>query len=148
MIKNTKTISIYFFFFQAEDGIRDLTVTGVQTCALPISRTDARAGFLWRGARRDSEKPVQLEEVQPRVLAVELRYAVRVAHPGAQLHELHGRQLVQQAPASLCSVRYAPVRIEVLARHLEIVAAGERPVGFHQSREHLHPATGKAVVIY
>src|SRR2546430_11933963 len=28
-----------FFFFQAEDGIRDLTVTGVQTYALPISRT-------------------------------------------------------------------------------------------------------------
>src|SRR5207245_8140951 len=26
-----------FFFFQAEDGIRDATVTGVQTCALPIS---------------------------------------------------------------------------------------------------------------
>src|SRR2546430_6458107 len=29
------TVSL-FFFFQAEDGIRDLTVTGVQTCALPI----------------------------------------------------------------------------------------------------------------
>src|SRR5205085_4042462 len=28
--------SCFFFFFQAEDGIRDLTVTGVQTCALPI----------------------------------------------------------------------------------------------------------------
>src|SRR6266852_7117372 len=28
---------LYFFFFQAEDGIRDATVTGVQTCALPIS---------------------------------------------------------------------------------------------------------------
>src|SRR2546430_5356567 len=27
---------LIFFFFQAEDGIRDLTVTGVQTCALPI----------------------------------------------------------------------------------------------------------------
>src|SRR2546429_2525140 len=27
---------IYFFFFQAEDGIRDVAVTGVQTCALPI----------------------------------------------------------------------------------------------------------------
>src|SRR2546421_4277689 len=26
----------FFFFFQAEDGIRDLIVTGVQTCALPI----------------------------------------------------------------------------------------------------------------
>src|SRR3989475_6819510 len=30
-----------FFFFQAEDGIRDLTVTGVQTCALPICTTRA-----------------------------------------------------------------------------------------------------------
>src|SRR5205085_3983538 len=29
----------FFFFFQAEDGIRDLTVTGVQTCALPILTT-------------------------------------------------------------------------------------------------------------
>ena len=27
---------LYFFFFQAEDGIRDWSVTGVQTCALPI----------------------------------------------------------------------------------------------------------------
>src|SRR5207245_6659526 len=29
-------LSFVFFFFQAEDGIRDATVTGVQTCALPI----------------------------------------------------------------------------------------------------------------
>ena len=28
---------VFFFFFQAEDGIRDHCVTGVQTCALPIS---------------------------------------------------------------------------------------------------------------
>src|SRR5205809_7244634 len=28
---------VIFFFFQAEDGIRDVAVTGVQTCALPIS---------------------------------------------------------------------------------------------------------------
>src|SRR2546430_5416334 len=32
-----RRLSVVFFFFQAEDGIRDLTVTGVQTCALPIS---------------------------------------------------------------------------------------------------------------
>src|SRR2546430_5001517 len=32
-----KCMNWIFFFFQAEDGIRDLTVTGVQTCALPIS---------------------------------------------------------------------------------------------------------------
>src|SRR2546422_8293054 len=29
-------MDIFFFFFQAEDGIRDVAVTGVQTCALPI----------------------------------------------------------------------------------------------------------------
>src|SRR5690606_40348345 len=34
---------VFFFFFQAEDGIRDFHVTGVQTCALPIF-TDFRGG--------------------------------------------------------------------------------------------------------
>src|SRR2546429_4815614 len=32
-------VHVVFFFFQAEDGIRDVAVTGVQTCALPISET-------------------------------------------------------------------------------------------------------------
>src|SRR5690348_17472022 len=34
----------FFFFFQAEDGIRDGRVTGVQTCALPILRDRMRTG--------------------------------------------------------------------------------------------------------
>src|SRR5256886_8910052 len=43
----------FFFFFQAEDGIRDLTVTGVQTCALPISDVNEmlKEGGLCLGAR-------------------------------------------------------------------------------------------------
>src|SRR5206468_4865674 len=36
---------VLFFFFQAEDGIRDLIVTGVQTCALPIFRDDEGGRF-------------------------------------------------------------------------------------------------------
>src|SRR5256885_7498649 len=32
----TSVLMVYLFFFQAEDGIRDYKVTGVQTCALPI----------------------------------------------------------------------------------------------------------------
>src|SRR5688500_20215940 len=45
-----------FFFFQAEDGIRDYKVTGVQTCALPISwswstSTDRPWPSVWRRAR-------------------------------------------------------------------------------------------------
>src|SRR5690606_40916251 len=34
------------FFFQAEDGIRDFHVTGVQTCALPISRNEISSGII------------------------------------------------------------------------------------------------------
>src|SRR5690625_6334278 len=37
---------LHFFFFQAEDGIRDGHVTGVQTCALPISSAHRRR--MWR----------------------------------------------------------------------------------------------------
>src|SRR5260370_7685138 len=40
------SVSPCFFFFQAEDGIRDSSVTGVQTCALPIS-TSRHIGCRW-----------------------------------------------------------------------------------------------------
>src|SRR5256885_3905793 len=54
-----------FFFFQAEDGIRDYKVTGVQTCALPIflAQHDPQNGMfaymmpLMSGARRDFSRP-------------------------------------------------------------------------------------------
>src|SRR3989449_5051129 len=36
------SVVVFFFFFQAEDGIRDVAVTGVQTCALPILGRDNR----------------------------------------------------------------------------------------------------------
>src|SRR5207245_6100993 len=37
LASSPRDVLLCFFFFQAEDGIRDATVTGVQTCALPIS---------------------------------------------------------------------------------------------------------------
>src|SRR2546422_7140049 len=37
----------FVFFFQAEDGIRDVAVTGVQTCALPISELNAYGNRPW-----------------------------------------------------------------------------------------------------
>src|SRR5260370_22133913 len=46
---------VVFFFFQAEDGIRDSSVTGVQTCALPIYR--------WR---RQQLAPEIRDEVMPK----------------------------------------------------------------------------------
>src|SRR5205823_11766108 len=41
-----------FFFFQAEDGIRDKLVTGVQTCALPISGVEALYQRIHSAAKR------------------------------------------------------------------------------------------------
>src|SRR5260370_41994380 len=40
---------LHYFFFQAEDGIRDSSVTGVQTCALPISAQRPVAQYRTRG---------------------------------------------------------------------------------------------------
>src|SRR5206468_9835734 len=59
---------LYFFFFQAEDGIRDLIVTGVQTCALPISvwqcppETDLRRNGEGFRARRCGSPDTRSEE--------------------------------------------------------------------------------------
>src|SRR5690606_40868209 len=55
-------LAIFFhvtFFFQAEDGIRDFHVTGVQTCALPISSLPAR--ILLKGILAGSEAVVLIE---------------------------------------------------------------------------------------
>src|SRR6266511_5063598 len=43
---------MFFFFFQAEDGIRDFHVTGVQTCALPISRYRPQGGAVVPASER------------------------------------------------------------------------------------------------
>src|SRR5690606_39544395 len=58
-------LSAFAFFFQAEDGIRDFHVTGVQTCALPIFPVDERRPLATepeadgRGAPADGEgRPV------------------------------------------------------------------------------------------
>src|SRR5690349_24206284 len=69
-----------FFFFQAEDGIRDLYVTGVQTCALPISPPGyvgyEEGGALTEAVRRRPYAVLLLDEVEkahPEVLNVLLQ---------------------------------------------------------------------------
>src|SRR5437016_9058899 len=46
----------FFFFFQAEDGIRDWSVTGVQTCALPISLLPTIASSIRTAVPTSSER--------------------------------------------------------------------------------------------
>src|SRR2546427_8015467 len=69
-----KSVSVVLcvFFFQAEDGIRDLTVTGVQTCALPIS-IGASYRCIWPrrqdlvsiAVNREAKHTPQVDALQP-----------------------------------------------------------------------------------
>jgi len=57
-----------FFFFQAEDGIRDIGVTGVQTCALPI----------WM----DSAHNLNMKEAGPAASDKSIKHAIRLCRLG------------------------------------------------------------------
>src|SRR5699024_11973262 len=60
---------IIYFFFQAEDGIRDRNVTGVQTCALPISCRSSRTASprsAWTTTWRSSRRPTTASSAEPR----------------------------------------------------------------------------------
>src|SRR5688572_32547275 len=59
-----------FFFFQAEDGIRDLTVTGVQTCALPIYHGQERRAA---DGPEHAERPAAAERSEERRVGKEGR---------------------------------------------------------------------------
>src|SRR5689334_23881491 len=69
-------VFFFFFFFQAEDGIRDGTVTGVQTCALPISGASGRRGTAPDAAGRDG-RDLQGDRARARLR----RPAARFLHP-------------------------------------------------------------------
>src|SRR2546429_3941042 len=83
---------IFFFFFQAEDGIRDVAVTGVQTCALPILRPvlllDVRVVVLFV---RPSPRELDLPCVAPALQMVvdELAAIIRV-HTQQRKGQLRG----------------------------------------------------------
>ena len=53
-----------FFFFQAEDGIRDVAVTGVQTCALPIWDLNFNVGNVIKYMLRAPHKGEQIQDLE------------------------------------------------------------------------------------
>src|SRR2546425_5489263 len=74
------------YFFQAEDGIRDKLVTGVQTCALPISRAGAASAELRSrrraGATVAGAQPVGLQAA-PQRRAADTEPSCRLGEPAA-----------------------------------------------------------------
>src|SRR6266403_3831240 len=122
----------FFFFFQAEDGIRDLYVTGVQTCALPIwkYRDDLYADVAGRSPCRHQQQGARRIESSQIILPA-LR-TDRLRHEGAaqRLHEvadagepvnrvevdlLHSSMLVVQC-ISVCRVTWARYPITFASR--------------------------------
>src|SRR5437764_14489556 len=86
--------SFFFFFFQAEDGIRDTSVTGVQTCALPI----------WEPAAPQRDNPQREAPDEAEQQAEADGEAVGEVEPGG---ERVTSDFPEAAPARPCSV--APV---------------------------------------
>src|SRR5260370_35642684 len=80
-----------FFFFQAEDGIRDSSVTGVQTCALPIYRC-ALAAHLLTEKSVVVVAAVKADVVEDAALPVNVDFvavrALRNAHAGGQSEQV------------------------------------------------------------
>src|SRR2546430_15818430 len=112
--------NLFFFFFQAEDGIRDLTVTGVQTCALPIC--DARTLFLDPGRRLPAA-------------------AAGARGPAGEPAPLQAARLVPRGLGGRLRRRWvgrAPRREEPAARRDDLLLAQEQEPG----REARHPRRG------
>src|SRR3989441_9516394 len=75
------------FFFQAEDGIRDKLVTGVQTCALPISVEEDLEG----GAERQAPPAAVADVGDPPELALDLRKVPELRRADVELaHDVNG----------------------------------------------------------
>src|SRR3972149_283765 len=77
------------FFFQAEDGIRDLTVTGVQTCALPISSAPSCCQKAFCGERDEGQ--VAAHVVHGAAPALLERLTAPLAQPTSTRPRLHDR---------------------------------------------------------
>src|SRR5256712_13824688 len=106
---------LLFFFFQAEDGIRDLIVTGVQTCALPISAT-AEAGELDVRRRTEAERRRDLLEDYERAG----RHAPVEAPPGEGA--LGDRKLHPHAQGEVSSQASSATRPAVIRRGVRLSA--------------------------
>src|SRR5207248_4826631 len=89
----------FYFFFQAEDGIRDRTVTGVQTCALPISVVD----YLAKNFSTTTPKPDPNGRLSRTLLQGAAAKYIAVDFEGPNLDRSEERRVGKE-----CRSRWAP----------------------------------------
>src|SRR5690606_40780252 len=86
------TVHLFFFFFQAEDGIRDFHVTGVQTCALPIYDNDAKM---------KQDYFFTMEEMFTAAGFTNIRRNESSQAPGLDIHEMGGVRMGRDPKTSM-----------------------------------------------
>src|SRR2546421_5310507 len=79
-------ILVMFFFFQAEDGIRDLIVTGVQTCALPIFASSDRKSAS-RSLKFLAAEDNRINQVVARLTVEKMGHSIEIANNGREAIE-------------------------------------------------------------
>src|SRR2546422_3208173 len=122
-----------FFFFQAEDGIRDVAVTGVQTCALPFSsrRRHTRCSRDWSSDVCSSDLEPEVDRVEdpelPLVGQVRSRGDRRVVRARVQVddHALQAPPLPGLEPHELDADRVVSRRLDDGLLHLDRRLAGD-----------------------
>src|SRR3989475_7417548 len=105
VISLTLMITSPVFFFQAEDGIRDLTVTGVQTCALPILSTSLRCSVLGMHLHVHTRPPLRWTRVW-RVPRMRLRTLLGHCRIGSI--QKSGRRSEERRVGKECRSRWSP----------------------------------------
>src|SRR5687767_1768764 len=100
---------VVFFFFQAEDGIRDKLVTGVQTCALPISIGAYEVSYEITGFKRLIRDRVEVEASVPRTLEDKLE----IGEIGAVINITEGAALITPETSAVARQLSAEQLVEV-----------------------------------
>src|SRR5256886_10871217 len=95
----------FYFFFQAEDGIRDLTVTGVQTCALPIYPDPGLGHARLLRVRRQRRSCWGKTQAAPVIVFIGGYFAL---HPKRSCHPGEGRRSEERRVGKECRSRWSP----------------------------------------
>src|SRR5256885_6584840 len=99
----SRVSEIFFFFFQAEDGIRDYKVTGVQTCALPVFRELVYHG-LARALPRILQQPANRQRLPAERVYFHRNLVVRATHAP----RLYFQRSEERRVGKECRSRWSP----------------------------------------